>query len=249
MNKTRLEEGLWVYSFLPTFKNEFVSYNLVVLEDNDRVLLIDTAFKRHFNPLMEELKTRNKEITHVITTHHHKDHIGGLIKLYGKETYASSDCEITLKKVFKEHEYYKYLPKYYVEETTKITFGRFQLELIKNPGHSVDGLHVVINDKYIIPGDDILFTEKQVPLLPFDSDHNIENHIKALQVLKSYMNESILIPSHGNITVDDATMKQDVDNRIAFLKEKQKNPHITSEEFYEKTGIYFLGYPWYRGNV
>jgi glyoxylase-like metal-dependent hydrolase (beta-lactamase superfamily II) len=249
MNKIKLEEGLWVYSFLPTFKNEFVSYNLVVLVDGTNVLLVDTAFKRHFNPLMEELKEQGLEVTHAITTHHHKDHIGGLIKLYGKETYASSRCDVTLNTVFKGDDYHKYLPKYKVDEVTEISFGRFAVKMIPNPGHSCDGLHVVINDTYVIAGDDILFTEDQIPLLPFAADGNLEAHTESLKKLKEYMNDAVLIPSHGQVIYDNELIVRDIENRIRFLEEKLLDHEMTSEKFEEKTGIYFFGYPWYSGNV
>lgn len=248
MEVITLEKGLKVYHFNKEEKGEFVSYNLIVIEDKEDVLLVDTAFRRHFNQLEADLQKQNKKITTVITTHHHRDHIGGLSKLREAKRYASIHSEITLKKVFKKEDYSKYMPNILVTDET-ITFGDFKIAMYQNPGHSVDGLLVVINDKYIMVGDEMIYDLKGKELLPFASEGDLNGHINSLRKIMSFSENGVIIPTHGPILKDNKYFIKDIQNRIMYFKYKKQHPDSNHDDFYKETGVYFLGHEWYKNNV
>lgn len=247
MNIITLEEGLKVYNFKKEAKGEFVGYNILLLEDGNNCLIVDTAFKRHFKLLLEGLEKNNKKITKAVITHFHKDHIGGVSKLGDIPIYASVNAEITIKKVFKQ-DYAKYMPNVLVENET-VYFGDFKVDLIKNVGHSVDGLLVVINDKYVFVGDDMIYDIDDKELLPFASEGDFDAHISSLNRIKQAARGGVIIPSHGPILRDEGYFNQDIEKRILFLKFKKENPEKNHDDFYNETGVYFSGIEWYKGNV
>ncbi len=242
-----LEEGLKVYNFKKEAKGEFVGYNLLLLEDGDNCLIVDTAFKRHFKLLLEDLTTNKKKISKAVITHFHKDHIGGITKLGDIPIYASKNAEITIKKVFKQ-DYSKYMPNVLVENET-IYFGGFKVDLVQNIGHSIDGLLVIINDKYVFVGDDMIYDIDDKELLPFASEGDFDAHVDSLNRIKQVAQGGIIIPSHGPILSNQEYFNQDIDKRIMFLKFKKANPEKNHTHFYEETGVYFSGIEWYKGNV
>ena len=192
MNVITLEAELKVYHFNNEAKGEYVGFNIFVVENGNECLVIDTAFRRHFNQLQEDLNSQGKKITTVITTHFHRDHIGGLLKLQDATKYASIDCEKTIRKVFKEQPYSKYLPDIYVENTKTITFGNHTITMIQNPGHSIDGLLVVIDDKYVFIGDDMIYSRDFEELKPFASEGDFDEHINSLNRIKKLDDQHLL---------------------------------------------------------
>jgi len=243
-----LEEGLKVFHFNKEAKGEIVSYNIVVIEDGKKCFIIDTAFRRHFKLLHNHLKLHGKKITHAAITHFHRDHIGGIPKIRDAKIYASDNAEVTLKKVFKENDYSQYLPTELVTEKT-LQFGKFKIDLIKNVGHSIDGLLIIINDKYLYVGDDMIYTLDGEELLPFASEGNIKAHLNSLRRIQSYGENKIIIPAHGPILKDKKYIIKDIQNRTMYLKYKFQNPDKNHEDFYQETGIKFLGHEWYKNNV
>ncbi len=243
-----LEKGLKIYNFDKEAQGETVSYNIGILEDGDNCLVIDTAFRRHFNLLVEDLSRNNKTITQTIITHFHKDHIGGITKLRNTDIYASKNAEITIKKVFKDSDYSRYLPTNLVESET-IYFGDFKIEMIMNIGHSVDGLLVIVNDKYLFVGDEMIYDINGKELLPFPSEGDYVAHIESLNRIKEYSKNGVIVPSHGPVLTDKSYFIQDIENRIMYLKYKHENPKKNHNDFYNETDIYFLGHEWYKNNI
>ena len=243
-----LEKGLKIYNFDKEAHGEFVSYNIGVIEDGDDCLVIDTAFRRHFNLLLEDLSRNNKTITQAIITHFHRDHIGGVTKLRNTNIYASKNAEITIKKVFKDSDYSKYLPTNFVESEI-IYFGNFKINMVMNIGHSVDGLLVIVNDKYLFVGDDMIYDLNGKELLPFPSEGDYLAHIESLNRIKEYSENGVIIPSHGPILDNKSYFIQDIENRIKYLEYKYKNTDKNHKDFYKETGISFLGHKWYKNNV
>jgi len=249
MNILNLEDGLYVYRFEPSEKEEIVGYNVLVIKHNNECILIDTAFRRHFVQIEEDLKKKGLKITKVIFSHFHRDHIGGIPKLDGIELIGSIYAKETLKAMFKDKDYSKYLPTLAVANSETIKFGKFKIDLSINKGHSIDGLLVVVNDKYIFVGDDIIFNYLGEPLLPFCADLDAIAHINSLETIKNLVSGNYLIPSHGPVLNDDMKIKKDIDNRISYLNYIIENKDSNYRDFLRDTNIKFSGVEWYKNNV
>lgn len=250
MKLITLDKGLKVAHFNKEAKGEFVSYNIVLLKDGKKHLIVDTAFRRHFNQLFDYLDVRNKTITDCIVTHFHRDHIGGIPKLRNANIYGSEHSLTTLKKVFKEESFELYKPTIFVKENTTIHFGEHKIEMIQNIGHSIDGLLVVIDNKYMIVGDDMIFDVENDPLLPFPSEKDIKAHINSLNKIKVLCHkDTVIIPAHGMIMNRPTMYQEDIDNRIKYLKYILRNKKKNEMDFEKETGIHFNAYKWYVGNV
>jgi len=244
-----LEEGLSVYKFSPNEKDEIVGYNVLVIQHENECILVDTAFRRHFVQIEEDLNKKGLKITKVIFSHFHRDHIGGIPKLDGVELVGSIYAKDTLKAMFKDADFTKYLPTNAVINKKMIVFGKFKIDLIVNKGHSIDGLLVLVNNKYIFVGDDIIFNYRDEPLLPFCADLDAIAHINSLETIKSLVKGSYLIPSHGPITNNEEEIKRDIDNRISYLNYIIKNKDSSYIDFSRETNIKFSGVEWYKNNV
>ncbi len=243
-----LEKGLNVYHFSKEAKGEFVSYNILILEDGDNCFIVDTAFRRHFKKLQKDLLSKNKKITHAAITHFHRDHIGGIPRIKDAVIYGSKNAEVTLKKVFKTDDYTNYKPTQFVEKET-IQFGNFRIDLVMNVGHSIDGLLVVINNRYVFVGDDMIYDIENQPLLPFASEGDYISHVKSLMKIMSYANNGVIIPAHGKIIKDKRFFREDITNRITYLKYMYANKGKTYNDFTKETGIKFNTIEWYKKNV
>ncbi len=249
MNIINLEEGLFVYKFNPTEKNEVVGYNVLVLKHDNECILIDTAFRRHYVQIEEDLRKKGFRVSKVILSHFHRDHIGGLPKLEGVDLIGSIYAQDTLKKIFKGQDYTKYMPTLAIVNKSTIKFGKFKIDLLINKGHSIDGLLVIINGKYVYVGDDIIFNYKGEPLLPFCADLDAIAHINSLQTIKSLVKNCILIPSHGPISNNKEDIEKDINNRIAYLNYITNNKGTNYLDFNKDTNIKFSDYEWYKNNI
>jgi glyoxylase-like metal-dependent hydrolase (beta-lactamase superfamily II) len=63
---------------LTYFKNESLSVNCYLLEEENGLTLIDTAIHESFSEIIEAINMIGKPITNIVLTHAHHDHIGGL---------------------------------------------------------------------------------------------------------------------------------------------------------------------------
>ncbi|MBN2604695.1 MAG: MBL fold metallo-hydrolase [Bacilli bacterium] len=216
-----------------------MSTNILMLQNGNEALLIDTGYRRHFQKISQKLTKDNIQLKTVVVSHFHPDHTGGLTKSNHVEIIGSSNAEITLKKF---HENYDHLlPTRLIDENYHLKYGNHSLTLIPNKGHSIDGMLIVIDDEYLFVGDDLIYTDEFDCVLPFCADHFIENHIQSLQLIKSYKDNKVIIPSHGRILMDETFVTIDIENRLIYLNYILKNKEKSFIDFEQETGITFFG--------
>ncbi|MBW7475289.1 MBL fold metallo-hydrolase [Paenibacillus oenotherae] len=61
-----------------TFFKNGLSVNCYIVEEEEELVLIDTAVPEAFSDIMEAASTINKPVTKIVLTHAHHDHTGGL---------------------------------------------------------------------------------------------------------------------------------------------------------------------------
>jgi len=238
-----LKENLFLVSFDPIFLGEVLNYNIVLLlNDKNEAMLIDTGFKRHFNQLKKYLDDKNITIIKVIITHFHRDHIGGLSKLNDVVKYGSKKADITLAPNFENKSFDIYKPTICIDDVLDIQFGNFDIHLSHNPGHSIDGLLVEIDNKFLVVGDDMIYTKDQEPMLPYCSNRDFEMHLKSIKRLKNEVIDKTVIPMHGQPESNIDYLQNDLDNRYKYLQWKVNNKDKQNKEFEIESGIRFVDY-------
>ncbi|MFW6035887.1 MAG: MBL fold metallo-hydrolase, partial [Halothermotrichaceae bacterium] len=74
--------------------------NCFLLKNGDKYVLIDTVYEHEldsFNKALEQVDVKLSDISHIILTHHHDDHVGLLNKL----TTENPDIKVVMSKLAK----------------------------------------------------------------------------------------------------------------------------------------------------
>ena len=238
MERIKIDKDIYLYRFEKAL-GHFIGLNTVVIENGNEVLLIDTGYEENFIALKKDLDERELKITHVVVSHFHPDHIGGLKYLGDTKIYGSVFAKHSLEKFNDLFDHL--LPNNIVVDEKILKFGDHTLKLDKNIGHSKDGILITIDNKYLYVGDDMVFSHKGKALIPFCADQVVENHILSIKKIHNeYLGKSI-IPSHGMIMYDQEVIKEDLKNRLIYLNYIIEYPNCTLNDFIENTGIKFLG--------
>ncbi|MBU1019774.1 MAG: MBL fold metallo-hydrolase [Firmicutes bacterium] len=211
----------------------------MLLKNGDQALLLDTGYKRHFRKIKADLVKQGMTLSTIVVSHFHPDHIGGVAESTGVNIYGSLLAKNTLMKFFPTFDHL--LPNNVVVDKKEFHFGKHKFLLIRNMGHSIDGLLVLIDDKFLFVADDLIYTEDLESVLPFCADHEIENHINSLKRIERFSQGKVIIPSHGLPIDDSVFLNKDIENRCRYLEFILDNPTASFETFTQSTGITFVG--------
>jgi glyoxylase-like metal-dependent hydrolase (beta-lactamase superfamily II) len=150
--------------------NSFDS-NIGLISTEDKKVLIDTGTGMHSESLqrdLDRLGTSFKDITDIVLTHSHIDHIGGVMAVLKEsdptihlhkteaEIINSGDMTLTLSSHFGVK-----LPPITIdnllEEGDIITFGDVNLEVLHTPGHSLGSICLFEKSKSLMFTGDTMF--------------------------------------------------------------------------------------------
>lgn len=246
MLKQQLSEGVILYTFNPDAGRHF-GYNIIVLIDDNKAILIDTAYEDQALQVYRDLEDNGILIEKIILSHFHDDHIYGLKVLPKVPVYGSVHYQTTLDLWTEKEDHPYFIPTVLVEEPLQLNFGKHQLTLSLFPGHSQCGMLVNINNKYVHIGDELLFSNSGEPLLPsIDFNRFVERHFESLMKLKEYSHYT-LIPSHGTVISERKDIERDIANRIAYLNAILNNSRkLTYEEATKECDCSFLHQEWHK---
>ena len=224
-----IEKNFLKFIFDPKSDNKF-GYNIFVLIDGNKAMLIDSGYRIHSTEVKENLESKGIRIENVIISHFHLDHINGLNELPDAHIIGSADYEKTLDIYVDAEKHHIYTPDIKVEDIYSFKFGDFDIEIKSFPGHANCSLLTVINGKYVHIGDELMFSNDGIPILPLISKSHIKRHITSLEKLKEYTSY-VILPSHGKIIKDEELLKKDIENRLMYLKAVDaKSEKISYEE-------------------
>ncbi|MGE3975544.1 MAG: hydroxyacylglutathione hydrolase [Bdellovibrionales bacterium] len=170
---------------------DFELYAVPALKDNYCYLLFEKNSSQTLaidpseaKPVFEALKTLNRNLTHIVNTHHHWDHTGG---------------NEALKKHFKcivlgpEQEAQKIpaLDKT-LSEKAPFVFNRFHFDVLEVPGHTIGHIALFEKNQHLLFSGDVLFCYGCGRV--FEGTHETMNH--SLNKLKSLPQDTKIFCGH-----------------------------------------------------
>jgi len=242
----KLDENIHLLKFSPE-GNSFIGFNMLIIIDGNDCILLDTGYERQFVVINEYLKSVNLNIKQVIISHFHNDHIGGIPSLRHLPIHGSIFARDTLAK-YKSNDI-DYSPTNPVIGEKEINFGKNNIKIINNPGHSKDGTIIVINNRFMFVGDDIIMTDKGEPVIPFCADQDLFQQKKGIEKIKTIAKDKIIIPSHCELLKNNFDIFKDLDNRLIYLNYFIMNDKASYNLFVNETFIDFKGSKWHLYNM
>jgi len=185
-------------------------FNLYALQSGKNVLLFDSAFRSQARDVNRILHEEGLELTHVVATHFHNDHISGLLTLD------------PLINVLGSPEYVKTLSKDIPQRVITVSpeksfhFDGHSLGFIPAPGHSLCSIFIDIDGEYLHAGDNLMSRYDGKRLLPWVEWELLDDHIRSLEMLKS-MKRDRLILSHGPMIEGENAVSREIDMRLHYL--------------------------------
>ncbi len=246
MKKQELATGIVHYVF-DAEPGKYFASSVTAIVSGNKAILIDAAYDFQIPKILEDLTSNHIEIENIIITHFHDDHMQGLKVLPKVPVYGSRYFQDTLDKWTKKEEHIFFTPSFVVYEPLTLSFGEHTLTLIPFPGHSLCGLLVNIDNKFIHIADELMFSPDGVPLLPISDGKDMQRHIDSLHRLENY-GDFTLIPSHGSVFSAE-NLDDEIKNRITYLNAVlESKGTINYEDATKDCTCTFLHSEWHRGN-
>ncbi|MDP3386685.1 MAG: MBL fold metallo-hydrolase [Eubacteriales bacterium] len=240
-----MEKNFYRFIFGPRKKTKF-GYNFYVLVDGNQALMIDTGFREHASEVKEYLAHKGITITKVIFTHFHLDHINGLNALDKVDIIGSDFYQEALDIYVDKEKQSFYQPTISIHDDYEFEFGGFRIKLMKSPGHAQCSMLTFINDKYLHVGDELMFSNEGLSVIPLVGKTKIKRQLNSLENLKNYA-QYIILTSHGETNQDSNELLKQIDHRIKYLRAiDESQEKISFEQAIEGTGIDFLHPEWHE---
>lgn len=177
-------------------------------------MLVDTGagMPRHLDLLRKVLKEEGAKITKIIVTHHHDDHIGGIVPLLEEsngsiELYKYVNCGLAVDSKY---------PFVGVNDGAVIEVpGGGGLEVIYIPGHCEDHIGLYYKqEQTIFAGDCVLGHGTSIFT-------DLRKYLQTLEKLKTF-HAAKLYPGHGHIIDGKETIADVLDEYILHRFEREK---------------------------
>lgn len=191
-------------------------------------VVVDTLMPQESLSMREFIESKlNLPVRYVVNTHHHADHSWGNCFFPGATIIGHELCRImlndrsptALEVARQDNPLYKQLtiipPQItFRDGTINLKVGKKHLQIFSTPGHSDDGISVLVEE------DRILFTGDAFMPVPFIVEGNLEQFIKTAQSLVTLGLENI-IQGHGEIILR-GEIEEKVKENVTYLKAIQK---------------------------
>ena len=172
----------------------FDNYSYIIYDlSSKKSALVDPSI--NIKKQVDFLKSKNLELRYIINTHHHMDHTLKNEKL--KELYPKAEI-IVSEDYIDRNDTNAYVK---VSDGSEIELGNISLKFLLTPGHTPDGLCMIVNNKAILTGDTLFIDDCGRADL---SGGNIIDLFNSLQKIKQLADDVIVYPGHdyGSKTID-----------------------------------------------
>ena len=195
--------------------------NVFFILGTDRGVFIDTAYgaNKEINTYIKLWEDKLKpELSAIILTHRHDDHIGGAIKL-NKATNGNLICgkkEVPhISKSLPGIE-----PPIGVKDGDKFNLGNITLEIIETPGHTSGSICIFLHEQKILFTGDTVLGGTTTAISP--EQGNMSDYINSLHKLIGY-NSLYICPGHGSMISEpqkklESIIKQRINRENQILK-------------------------------
>jgi len=184
-------------------KDRFV--NAYIFKGKKSYLIVDAGFgKDNFRSELIKLGIPPDKITTILLTHTDGDHTGSIGLFTNPRIYMHKDEEQMINgqtaKMGPFKTKWKYGPYQLFNSNDTLSIDGLKVRIIHTPGHTPGSVCFVINDEYLLTGDNLVVVngkaEHFVDKFNMNTSQQIES-IKALPDLKSF--KYILMAHHGII--------------------------------------------------
>ncbi|KAB3531305.1 MBL fold metallo-hydrolase [Alkaliphilus pronyensis] len=244
MIRNEITKDLVEYIFEPEEGKHFGNKILALIHGN-KVMLIDTAYEYQALEVLEDLKAREQVIDSIIIGHFHDDHMNGLKVLPKATVYGSSQYKTTLDRWTKPEEHKYFTPDIIVKDKMEIEFGEHKITMIPFPGHSICGILIDIDGRYLHIGDELMFSNEGKPLLPCVDLAGVKLQYESTEKLSKYT-KHIFIPAHGLTIKGENRIKEEINNVLNYFRNIiNSSKKLTYEEATRNCSREFLHSEWF----
>ncbi len=213
--------------YTTVFQSALYQTTSTVMLTNEMVLIVDPNWlPNEVDEIRNYVNTvRGDRDLYLLFTHGDFDHIIGYKAFPGAKTIGSyalschpkKDNKIALIQEFDKKHYmnrnypveFPTLDIIISEDAEELRIGDTLLTFYKSPGHTPDGLFTVIEPLGIwITGD--YLSDFELPFIYHSAKAYKETMITASQILDKH-NIELLVPGHGQVTIDKAEMRRRLD--------------------------------------
>lgn len=177
-----------------------LSSNIYAIGENP-ITLIDTGAGSITNKITPKLKLLNlapQNITQVIITHAHHDHVGGLVEILQTVTPKIMAHSADAKLIEEAYS----LDVFKLKDEDTITTEVALLKVIHTPGHTQGSICLYSPERKLLLSGDTVFADGGFGRTDLETGDS-EAMIKSLQHLTQFDVERLL-PGHGDLVLQDA---------------------------------------------
>ena len=171
--------------------------NIYLVIGNRGSVLVDTGWGREAptQELMNYIQeVGNPQVTHIILTHRHDDHIGGASQLH-KATGATIVAHSIEKKTIQNSLDATEIGMV-VEDGDSVNLGDLTIRMVHTPGHTIGSLSVFIPERRaLFTGDTVLGLGNTV-IMPGHGDMRL--YLESIHKMLSY-EPTVIYPGHGPV--------------------------------------------------
>jgi len=178
-------------------------------------LLVDTGEGKpeYLELLNQVLVNENCTITHILISHAHPDHIGGLADVLSlcpdAHVYVHSSKRHMLPQGVVDSRIHE------LNDGKEISLGSVTIKAVYTPGHTLDHFCFLLNELYLLTGDCILGQGSSIFV-------NLKLYLESLSMLLTLKQVQMLLPGHGPLVQGNESVTQKINDYVSHRLQREQ---------------------------